>query len=102
LGLPQDPLQLHTPLVIARGRRSPFALLVNRVTGVMTSTPAALLRLASTDSFNGCVEGRLVAGGHEVNLLSIDRLLLAKEEQVLAEFQAAEARRFRQIDTRAS
>lgn len=100
LGLPQSRLELHTPLVVVRGQRLPLALLVNRVLGVAAA--AAVMPIAASDSFNGCVEGRLTADGHDVNLLSLDRLLLEKERQVLAQFQATETIRLRQLDARAS
>ena len=100
LGLPQNRLELHTPLVVLRGQRLPLALLVDRVLGV--SSAAGLMPIAESDSFNGCVEGRLTADDHDVNLLSLDRLLLEKEQRVLAEFQAAETIRLRQLDVRAS
>ena len=96
LGLRQDPLALHTPLVVVRTEGAPLALLVNRVLGVATAE-TALLPIAESDSFNGCVEGRLTAGGYDVNLLSLKRLLLEKEQQVIAEFLAVETRRLGQL-----
>jgi purine-binding chemotaxis protein CheW len=100
LGLPQISLELHTPLVIVRGQRLPLALLVNRVLGV--ASVAGLMPVAESDSFNGCVEGRLTADGHDINLLSLDRLLLAKEQQVLEQFQATETHRLGQLEARPS
>ena len=98
LGLPQARLELHTPLVIVRGRPAPLALLVERVTGIVSVPVGGLVPISETDSFNGCVDGRLTAEGHVAHLLSLDRLLLEKEQQILTEFQANEASRLRQID----
>ncbi len=99
LGLPQDPLDLHTPLVIIRGGTLPLALLVNRVTGIVSIPFDGVLPIAESDSFNGCVDGRLTAtGSGAVHLLSLERLLLEKEQQILAQFHATESTRLRHID----
>jgi purine-binding chemotaxis protein CheW len=96
-GLPQDALELHTPLVIVRGV-TPLALLVNRVTGIVTCPPGALVPAAESDSFNGCIDGRLTTASGSAHMLSLDRLLLEKERRTLAEFQATEISRLRQLD----
>jgi hypothetical protein len=75
----------------------PMALLVNRVTGIGTADPAIMVPIAESDSFNGCVAGHLCADDHTVHLLSLDRLLLEKEQQMLAEFQVTEAERLGQM-----
>jgi purine-binding chemotaxis protein CheW len=99
LGLPQDPLDLHTPLVIIRSGALPLALLVDRVTGIVSFPFDDVVPIATSDSFNGCVDGRLTAtGGSAIPLLSLKRLLLEKEQQILAQFHATETTRLRQID----
>jgi len=98
LGLPQDPLDLHTTLVIARARELPLALLVDRVAGIISLRPEDLLPIAASDSFNGCVDGRLTMAERTAHVLSLDRLLLEKERQILAQFHAAEDQRLRQLD----
>ena len=98
LGLPPDPRDLHTPLVIVRGGAQRLALLVDRVTGIAALPPDDFLPIAASDSFNGCVDGRLAATEPAVHLLALDRLLLEKEQQILAHFHATETRRLRQID----
>jgi len=96
LGLPQDRLGLHTPLVIVRGRTAPIALLVNAVHAIVVVPAAALSSIPESDTFNGCVESALTADGSAVHLLSLEGLLLEKERQTLAEAQATETRRLRQ------
>ena len=97
LGLPQDRLDLHTPLVIVRGAKLPLALLVHRVTGIVSVAVDDWLPISESNSFNGCVDGRLAAPGNAAHLLSLDRLFLEKEQQILAEFQATENWRLHQI-----
>jgi purine-binding chemotaxis protein CheW len=98
LGLPQDPLDLHTPLIIVRRDRLPLALLVNRVAGIAALPSDALLPISKEDSFNGCVEARLTMEGQAAHLLSLDRLLIEKEQHALAHFQETENRRVRQLE----
>jgi purine-binding chemotaxis protein CheW len=101
LGLPADPLDLQTPLVIVhRVRRGDMslALLVNRVTGIVSIATDELAAISPADSFNGCVESRLTSGGETVHLLSLDRLLLERERRSLAQFQEIEASRLRQFE----
>ncbi len=97
LGLPPDRLELHTPLVILRAG-VPLALLVCRVTGIVTCPPDALAPAAAKDSFNGCIDGRLTGAFGSAHMLSLDRLLLEKERRILAEFQAIETSRLHQLD----
>src|SRR5258706_11091048 len=102
LGLPQDDLDLHTPLVILRGAELPLALLVNRVTGIVSLPVDGLVPISKGESFNGCVDGQLTTVGSTVHLLSLDRLLLEKEKRIVAEFHATETRRLGQIEPRPS
>lgn len=97
LGLPADPLQLHTPLIVLRDS---WALLVNAVTGIAEASAGGLLPLGAADSFNGCVQGRLAltAPGGAVHLLSLERLLLEKERRIVSEFQAVEDARLGRLD----
>jgi hypothetical protein len=58
------------------------------VRSLRETSPAALSR-----SFNDCVEGEVTVGDRAVHLLSLERLLLEKERQCVAEFQAIEEAR---------
>jgi purine-binding chemotaxis protein CheW len=101
LGLPERRLELHTPLIIVRHGSLVLALLVNRVTGIVSIPAGGLMPIAPSGSFNGCVDGQLAelsAGGDAIQLLSMDRLLLENERRILAEFQAIETTRRSLID----
>ena len=102
LGLPQHTLELHTPLLIVRAAQVPLALLVKRVVGIVSIAADSLESRERSDSFNGCVEGLLTIAGNAVHLLAVDRLLLEKEERIVAEFQTIETRRLCQLEQQAS
>jgi purine-binding chemotaxis protein CheW len=96
LGLSSDPLELYTPLILLRNKQQPMALLVKSVTGIFSVPEAAVSPLAPGDSFNGCAESQLTLPDETIVLLSLDRLLLEKEQRAISEFQAIEARRLLQ------
>jgi purine-binding chemotaxis protein CheW len=98
LGLPQDELAMHTPLIVLRGGDLPVALLVSRVTAITPFPMDGVVQIASSDSFNGCVDGRLPAAGDPIHLLSPEKLLLEKERRILREFQETEAGRLRLLE----
>jgi chemotaxis signal transduction protein len=101
LGLPQDPLELYTPLVIIRGKQ-PLALLVKSVTGILSVASHALSPLSSASTFNGCVDGQLTAHDDVVHLIALERLLLEKEQHSVAGFREIETRRLAQADQASS
>jgi purine-binding chemotaxis protein CheW len=95
LGLPSDPLERHTPLLIVRQDDLRFALLVAKVIDIRPMPPGGVTPLAATTSFNGCVAGQ-VRGDDDpdaVPVLSLPKLLLAQERQVVAEFGRIETER---------
>jgi purine-binding chemotaxis protein CheW len=96
LGLRQELLTLHTPLLILRGTQ-PLALLVDRALGIVVIEPGRIVAVSETDSFNGCVEGHVTCDDRTIHLLSLDRLLMKKEREVIAEFQATESKRLLQV-----
>lgn len=98
LGLPQDALDLHTPLVVMRGP-APMALLVHRIVGI--APVSGFVALPDAESLNGCVEGQLTIKGTTVQLLAAPRLLLEKESRALAHFQAAAETRLQHVEARA-
>jgi purine-binding chemotaxis protein CheW len=98
IGTPAPRLELHTPLVIVRDGSLALALLVNRVTGIVSVPVGGLTPLAPANSFNGCVEGELSGlFAKPIHLLSMERLLLEKERRILCEFLATEKTRLSQI-----
>ena len=92
------PAGLYTPLIVLRHPDSQLALLVERVSRIITVTADKLLPLPDNHSFNDCVEGMATVDDHVMLLLSPERLLLEKEQQCLAEFQDREQTRLRELE----
>jgi purine-binding chemotaxis protein CheW len=61
------------------------ALLVDRVLDVIHVGESALSAVAPENTLNGCVEAEVTHAGGLLHLLSIERILLAEEQQALAE-----------------
>lgn len=93
LGFAPTPPRLHTPLVVLRGGAAPAALLVDRVEGVWTAPPGAMVPLSAEDTFNGCAVGAFRDETGVIHELAPERILLEQERRRLDEFQAVEQRR---------
>ncbi len=78
-------LYRHLILIEDLHRSGPAALLVDRVLDVMTLAGAELSPVPQANTLNGCVEAEIDIDGHLVHLLSIERILLAEEQQALSE-----------------
>lgn len=93
-GLPAQRLGLYSTLIILRPpREGKFAILTDRVSEVLPVPQQALLSIGRQDSFNGCAEASLTEGDRTIHVLSLARMLLAKENEALSEFQATAQRR---------
>lgn len=97
LGTTEQPPGLHTPLLVLRHAEPPVALLVQQVERIVRLADSAVLPVAPDDSFNAAVAGVTTLDGQSVFLLAPDLLLLAKEQQCLAEFQDREQSRLRAL-----
>ena len=97
LGLPGKSPGLYTPLLILRHATPRLAVRVERVDRILRPAAEDVAPVGPDDSFNGCVCGVARADGRVVLLLDPDRLLLDKEQQVLAEFQDQEQERLRDL-----
>src|SRR6266851_3189772 len=86
--LPDQPASLYTPLVILRNPDRRLALVVERVSGVVAVSDDAVVPVQEDDSFNGSTEAQVTVTDHVIHILAPDRILLEKERQCLAEFQA--------------
>jgi purine-binding chemotaxis protein CheW len=82
---PEADLYRHL-ILIGTGGAGPSALLVDRVLDVATVNAAQLSDVRQAETLNGCVEAEVTWGDRLVHLLSADRILLAEEQQALAEF----------------
>jgi purine-binding chemotaxis protein CheW len=89
LQLPERTPGLYSMLIVLKGV-SPgwIALLVDRVSEILSVPESALLPVGDGDSFNACAEAAVSVRGEIVHLLSPGRILLEKERVTLSEFQA--------------
>jgi purine-binding chemotaxis protein CheW len=99
-GLPAQQLGLYSMLIILKvPREGRVAILVARVSEVLPVPENALIPTDQGDSLNGCAEATVTVRDDAVHLLSPARILLAKEREALAEFQAMAQRRLRDWET---
>ena len=98
LDLPELALGLYTPLLVLRTSEDRVALLVESVRGIVAVSSDDIRAGYDGGSFNDCVEGEITVGDRVVHLLSLERLLLEKERQCLAELQAVEQDRLRDLE----
>jgi len=99
LQLPQRRPGLYSMLIVLKvvsGSRT--AMLVDRVTEILSVPESALLPMEAKDSFNGCAEAEMSVKGHVIHLLSPRRILLEQEREALAEFQAMAQQRLRDCE----
>jgi purine-binding chemotaxis protein CheW len=89
---PAPPLYAHILVLKAESRRT-LALLVDRVLDVAIITPDQVRPVAHDASLNGCIAGEIQLGDGLLHLLDADRILLAEEQQRLAELAQAVQRR---------
>ena len=96
--LPELVLGLYTPILILHTSEDRLALVVESVRGIVVVRPEDSRSGFEGGSFNDCVEGEITAGDGVAHLLSPERLLLEKERQCLAELQAVEQDRLRDLE----
>ncbi len=82
---PEADLYRHLILVGAGGGAGPTAFLVDRVLDVATVNATQVSDVRQAETLNGCVEAEVTWGDRLVHLLSAERILLAEEQQALAE-----------------
>jgi purine-binding chemotaxis protein CheW len=83
-GLPANPLDLSTALVILRCD-PPLALMVDEVVNVREIPPDSDMALASGTTLNDCATGAWDDGRGIVHILSAERLLIEEEHARLEE-----------------
>jgi purine-binding chemotaxis protein CheW len=79
-------LYRHLILLETGGTAGLTALLVDRVLDVASVNATHLSDVQQAETLNGCVEAEVTWGDRLVHLLSAERILLAEEQQALAEF----------------
>jgi purine-binding chemotaxis protein CheW len=94
LQLPEQRAGLYSMLILVRdvsdGRS---ALLVDRVSEILTVPESALLAVDKEHTFNGCTEAEVSIRGQVIHLLYPSRILLREERDALSDFQAVAQRR---------
>jgi purine-binding chemotaxis protein CheW len=99
-GLPSQRLGLYSMLVILNTPRADrIAILADRVSEVLIVPENKILPTSQDHSFNGCTEAVVAVRNDIVHILSIDRMLLAREREALSEFQAMAQRRLQDWET---
>jgi purine-binding chemotaxis protein CheW len=88
----------YTPLVLLRHPDYRLALLVEKVSRILSVADDAVLPIRENQSFNDCAEGVATIDGQVVLLLSAERILLEKEQLCLAEFRDREQARLRALE----
>jgi purine-binding chemotaxis protein CheW len=78
-------LYRHLILVDRFSPSGTSALLVDRVLDVASVDTSQLSSVGEEGTLNGCVEAEVTWDGRLVHLLSVERILLAEEQQALAE-----------------
>jgi purine-binding chemotaxis protein CheW len=96
--LPALTLGRYTPLLLLRNPDSRLALLAEKVSRIHYVAEETIMPVLENQSFNDCVEGVVTVENHVILLLSAERLLLEKEQQILAEFQDREQARLRALE----
>ena len=88
----------YTPLLLLRNPDYRLALMVDKVSRIVSVAAEAVMPVREKQSFNDCVEGVVTLDDHVILLLSAERILLEKEHQLLAEFQDREQARLRVME----
>ncbi len=99
LQLPEQPPGLYSMLMLLKGIADcPTAMLVDRVSEILSVPDSALLPVEARDSFNGCADAEICVSGQLIHLLSPARILLRQEREALTEFQMIAQRRLQDCE----
>jgi purine-binding chemotaxis protein CheW len=102
LQLPLQRIGLYSALIIVNGvSECRIAMLVDRVSEILTIPESALLPIGEDDSFNACAEAAMSVRGQMVHLISPTRLLIEKEREALSQFQVMAQRRLQDWEPQA-
>jgi purine-binding chemotaxis protein CheW len=98
LGSDMGTPDLHAPMIVVREGGQLLVLLADELLDVVAVDPEALEPLPSNHSPNDCAQSVLPTSEGAVTVLSLDRLLLAKERECIAALQARLAEREREAE----
>lgn len=88
---------LYSTLIVMQGvADGRIALLVDRVSQIVTVAHSEVLPVGKHNSFNECACGMTTVGEQVIHLLAPARILLATERKTLSEFQEMAQRRLKE------
>jgi purine-binding chemotaxis protein CheW len=88
---------LYSTLIVMQGvADGRIALLVDRVSQIVTVAHSEVLPVGKHNSFNECACGMATVGEQVIHLLAPARILLATERKTLSEFQEMAQRRLKE------
>ena len=96
-GVANHATHLYTPLLVLQNLGLPLAVMVEEVSGIVSSQMSSIVPVPENTSFNECTEGVLATTDRHIVVLSAERLLLKAEQQRLADFAALEQRRLADV-----
>jgi chemotaxis signal transduction protein len=100
LQLPARSPGLYSMLIVLKGIcDGRIAMLVDRVSQVVSVPEIAVLSVEKQDSFNACAEATVALEDTNVHVLSPARILLERERKVLAEFQGIAQQRLQEWES---
>lgn len=101
LQLPAGSPGLYSMLVVVKGIcDGRIAMLVDRVSQIVSVPDSAMLPVERQDSFNGCAEATVALEDANVHVLSPARILLEKEQRALSEFQGIAQQRLHEWESK--
>jgi purine-binding chemotaxis protein CheW len=96
--LPEPSCDLYTPLLLLAIGQDRMALLVDRVSQIVSVSRGDIAPVGADHSLNECATGVLRLDGTNILILSAARLLLEKEQACLTALQATEQARLRSLE----
>lgn len=87
----------YSHLIVLEKTGAPPAILVDRAAGAREVPKESVMPVGQRRSFNDYLEGDARIGRQTIHILSVEKLLLEEERNRIAEFQAMEQERLRQL-----
>ena len=97
-GQPEQPPGLYSALLILRQPEDRMALLVDKVSEILTIGAEAVMTVRRDCSFNDWVSGEAAVSDHTIPVLTVERLLLEKSASAWRSSQAMEQDRLRELE----
>lgn len=88
----------YSHLIVLEKTGTPLAIMADRAVGSREVPKESVMPVGQSISFNDCLEGDARIGGRTVHILSVEKLLLEEERSRIAELQAMEQERLRELE----